>query len=53
MAQDLDYIQQMQNRKVAIDEQLRRLSRAMVDGGISEDEYERKRTTLLTEKRSI
>jgi hypothetical protein len=29
----------MQNRNVVIDEQLSRLSRAMVDGGISEDEY--------------
>jgi len=53
MTQDLDHLQQMQNRKVAIDEQLRRLSRAMVDGGISEDEYERKRATLQAEKRSL
>lgn len=43
MTQDLDHLQQMQNRKVAFDEQLRRLSRAMVDGGISENKYERKR----------
>lgn len=53
MTQDLDHLQQMQNRRVAIDEQMRRLSRAMVDGGIPEDEYERKRATLLAEKRSL
>ena len=53
MTEDLDYLQQMQNRKAAIDEQLRRLSRAMVDGGIPEEEYERKRVNLLAEKKSL
>ncbi len=46
MTQELDHLQQMQNRKAAIDEQLCRLSRALVNGGISEDKYERKRATL-------
>jgi hypothetical protein len=36
MTEDLDYLQQMQNHKAAIDEQLRRRSHAMVDGGISD-----------------
>ena len=53
MTEDLDYLQQIQNRKAAIDDQLRRLSRAMVDGGIPEDEYERKRVNLLAEKKSL
>ena len=53
MAEDLDYIQQIHNRKAAIEEQIRRLSRAMVDGGISEEEYERKRSNLLAEKKSL
>jgi len=53
MTEDLDYLQQMQNRKAAIDETLRRLARAMVDGGIPEEEYERKRANLMAEKKSL
>lgn len=53
MSEDLDFIQTIQNRKAAIDEQIKRLSRAMVDGGITEEEYEHKRATLLSEKKSL
>jgi hypothetical protein len=53
MTEDLDYLQQIQYRKAAMDDQLRRLSHAMVDGGIPENEYERKRVHLLTEKKSL
>ncbi|MEL7658825.1 MAG: hypothetical protein AAGU75_23280, partial [Bacillota bacterium] len=52
--EDMDYLhQQMQNRRIYIDEQLRRLPQAIVDSGISEDEYERKRATLLVGRRSL
>jgi len=38
MTEDLDYLQKMQNRKAAIDDQLRQLSHAMIDSGIPEEE---------------
>ncbi len=50
---DLVYLHQMENCKVAIDKQLRRLSCVMVDGGIPEDENKQKRANLQAEKHSL
>lgn len=50
---DMDTVRQIENRRVQIADELRRLGRTFADGAFSESEYESRRSKLLAEKESL
>lgn len=53
LLEDLDVVRKIENRRIEIDEELRRVGRAFADGVFDEEGYERRRKKLLAEKDSL
>ncbi|HEY6010324.1 MAG TPA: recombinase family protein, partial [Nitrospirota bacterium] len=53
LVQNMDVVRKIENRRLEIDEDLRRTGRAYADGAFSEEEYERRRMKLIAEKDSL
>ena len=49
----MDVVRKIENRRLEIDDELRRAGRAFADGAFSEEEYERRRMKLISEKDSL
>jgi hypothetical protein len=53
LIQNMDVVRKIENRRVEIEEKLRRAGRAFADGAFSEDEYDRRRKKLIAERDSL
>ena len=53
LVQNMDVVRKIENRRLEIDEDLRRAGRAFADGAFSDEEYERRRMKLISEKDSL
>lgn len=53
LLEDMDTVRQIENRRVQIGDELRRLGRAFTDGVFNEIEYENRRAKLIAEKDSL
>jgi DNA invertase Pin-like site-specific DNA recombinase len=53
MIQDMDVVRKIENRRLEIEDELRRAGRAFADGAFSEDDYDRRRKKLISEKDSL
>jgi len=53
LVQNMDIVRQIENRRIQIDEELRRLGRTFADGVFAESEYEQRRIKLIAEKDSL
>jgi hypothetical protein len=53
MLQDLDVVRKIENRRLEIEDELRRAGRAFADGAFNEDDYDRRRKKLISEKDSL
>ena len=49
LVQNMDVVRKIENRRLEIDDELRRAGRAFADGAFSEEEYERRRMKLISE----
>jgi hypothetical protein len=50
---DMDIVRKIEERRLQIDDELRRLGRAFADGAFTEDDYDRRRKKLINEKDSL
>ena len=53
LVENMDIVRKIENRRLEIDEELRRAGRAFADGAFSEEDYERRRKKLIAEKDSL
>jgi len=53
MIQSMDVVRKIENRRIEIDEELRRAGRAFADGAFNEEDYDRRRKKLFAEKDSL
>jgi len=53
LLQNMDVVRKIENRRLEIEEELRRTGRAFADGAFTEDDYDRRRKKLITEKDSL
>ena len=53
LLQNMDVVRKIENRRLEIEEELRRAGRAFADGAFTEDDYDRRRKKLITEKDSL
>lgn len=53
MIQDMDVVRKIENRRLEIEDELRRAGRAFADGAFNEDDYDRRRRKLISEKDSL
>jgi hypothetical protein len=53
LIQNMDVVRKIENRRLEIEEKLRRAGRAFADGAFSEDDYDRRRKKLIAERDSL
>ena len=53
LLQDMDVVRQIENRRLEIEDELRRTGRAFADGAFDEDDYDRRRKKLFAERDSL
>jgi hypothetical protein len=53
LLQKMDVVRKIEDRRLEIEEELRRAGRAFADGAFSEDDYDRRRKKLISEKDSL
>jgi site-specific DNA recombinase len=53
LLQKMDVVRKIETRRLEIEDELRRAGRAFADGAFSEDDYDRRRRKLITEKNSL
>jgi len=53
LLQNMDVVRKIENRRLEIEEELRRTGRAFADGAFNEDDYDRRRKKLISEKDSL
>jgi site-specific DNA recombinase len=53
LVENMDVVRKIENRRLEIDEELRRTGRAFADGAFNEEDYERRRKKLIAEKDSL
>jgi DNA invertase Pin-like site-specific DNA recombinase len=53
MIRDMDVVRKIENRRLEIEDELRRAGRAFADGAFNEDDYDRRRKKLISEKDSL
>ena len=49
----MDVVRQIENRRLEIEDELRRTGRAFADGAFDEDDHDRRRKKLITERDSL
>jgi hypothetical protein len=49
----MDVVRKIENRRLEIEDKLRRAGRAFADGAFSEDDYDRRRKKLIAERDSL
>jgi hypothetical protein len=53
LIQNMDIVRKIENRRLEIEDELRRAGRAFADGAFNEEEYDRRRKKLIAEKDSL
>jgi site-specific DNA recombinase len=53
LLQKMDVVRTIETRRLEIEDELRRVGRAFADGAFSEDDYDRRRKKLISEKDSL
>lgn len=53
LIQNMDVVRKIENRRLEIEDELRRAGRAFADGAFNEDDYDRRRKKLIAEKDSL
>lgn len=53
LIQNMDVVRKIENRRIEIDDELRRTGRAFADGAFNEEDYERRRKKMIAEKDNL